>query len=720
VATESITDGVIDPIGLPATVNQTYQDKNTTYDVAINDQPYYLAASNKYPYHRETATYHRTQLDMTQQPGEQTFEGWWLRSQGSWHLGSGINFLEPLQGQDVIYRMKKSVGLDPWTPGQITLLNDATQVKTLSGSVDVMGVIDNNGASCVLAYSNSNLYRVGPLSAATITNVTASSGTVTFTCTNSFSAGDIVTITGVNPVAYNLTEVTIASATGSQFTVTNAATGTYVSGGSAYVDGHSSTINYWGSGTHTANILSMTNDGYYYYVATGSGIYRGLLDGTGTGTQIYTFSATNVTIGWVKQRLIAGIDQSLYELVPAGTSFPYSLPSTANYVNKSPGWAWTGIAEGSTAIYASGYAGLNSSIIKLDLASTGSGIGQAISLTNAVTAADFPDDEHVTSIGVYLGKFVLIGTNKGVRVGTIDNSLYGGGYITYGPLTYKQTTNNHVTKFAFRDRFAWATVTNEIDGYSGLIRIDLSQQLSDGKFAWTYDLSVPVTGDTAGVAPIGETGRTAFVISGSGLYFEHPSRKVASGYFDTGAIRYNTMEKKHFKLIKMRVQEPFAGTITISSIVKDGTVSSIFTVNSANSADQDFTTNVASSQEQLAFRFTLNRDSTDKTTGPGVIGYQVKALPANKRTRTINVPLMCYDFEMDRYNVQSGYEGRAWDRINALETIDSVGNIISLQDFTTGEVVQGLIEKVTFDRESPPDKRFKGFGGIVYVQVRTI
>lgn len=69
--------------------------------------------------------------------------------------------------------------------------------------------------------------------AATITNVTASAGTVTYTAANSFSAGQIVTIAGVVPNQYNLVNATIATASGTNFTITNAATGTYVSGGVA-------------------------------------------------------------------------------------------------------------------------------------------------------------------------------------------------------------------------------------------------------------------------------------------------------------------------------------------------------------------------------------------------------------------------------------------------------------------------------------------------------
>ena len=71
---------------------------------------------------------------------------------------------------------------------------------------------------------------------ATITNATISSGVITFTASNSFVAGQPVTITGVNPVAFNISGVVGASPTSSQFTVANTSvSGTYVSGGTATV-----------------------------------------------------------------------------------------------------------------------------------------------------------------------------------------------------------------------------------------------------------------------------------------------------------------------------------------------------------------------------------------------------------------------------------------------------------------------------------------------------
>jgi hypothetical protein len=728
--TESITDHIVDPIGLPATVNSTYANTQNVYDVAVGGEPFFIAASNTYPYRRETASYKRTQLDTTQSPGEQTFEGWWLRSQNSFHLGTGIKYLEPLQGQDVVYRFNKSSGVDPWTAGQLSLLPDTTYVINATNVNSMIGGIDANGHNVVFVADGSTLTRIG-------TNYN-------------------------NPGVYNTVGVSYEG---------------------------TSTVNWTGTGTYTT-ILALATDGVNYYVATATNIYKGPLTG-GSGASIFTYStATNVAMNWVKQRLIAAVDNKVYQVVPVVThtitateivntvatatitpannfrpgdpitvsgvgttgaayngTWVVSAVPTANtvswshahadqdynvntgslvltnnnsnpiYVHPTATWKFTSIVEGPTAIYLGGYSGIVSTVMKLTLDNNGA----VPALTAATSAADFPDDEYVTSLGSYLGKFVTIGTNKGIRIGVIDSSVYGQGYIAYGPLTYiKPVNTNLISNFAFYDRFAFATVTNDIDGKSGLLRIDLSQQLSDGKFAWTYDLNSGVSGNCQGVALIGGTGRMAFAVNGNGVYFQHPTNKVQSGYIDTGAIRYNTLENKHFKLVKPRMLTPVNGSVGISTIDKSGAINGVITVDGTFDIDQDFTTNLPAPTDQLAFRFTLNRSSVNNTLGPTLTGYQIKSLPANKRQRSIEIPLLNYDFESDRYNITTGYEGRAWDRLQKIEDIESAGDTITIQDFTSGEQVVALIEKISFVRMSAPDRRFKGYGGIVYVQVRTV
>ena len=68
---------------------------------------------------------------------------------------------------------------------------------------------------------------------ATVTAASASAGTVTYTAANSYVAGQIVSIVGLSTAAFNLSNVIIATASSTQFTVTNAATGTAVTGATA-------------------------------------------------------------------------------------------------------------------------------------------------------------------------------------------------------------------------------------------------------------------------------------------------------------------------------------------------------------------------------------------------------------------------------------------------------------------------------------------------------
>ncbi len=76
---------------------------------------------------------------------------------------------------------------------------------------------------------------------------------------------------------------------------------------------------------------------------------------------------------------------------------------------------------------------------------------------------------------------MLIGTNKGIRVAQVS---VDDGSIAYGPLVAE--TDQSVFDFCFRDRFAYCTT--QVNGKSGLIRIDLSEQISPLRFAYAHDV----------------------------------------------------------------------------------------------------------------------------------------------------------------------------------------------------------------------------------------
>jgi hypothetical protein len=131
-------------------------------------------------------------------------------------------------------------------------------------------------------------------------------------------------------------------------------------------------------------------------------------------------------------------------------------------------------------------------------------------------------------------------------------------------------------------------------------------------------------------------------------------------------------------------------------------------------------TQPAGAQDALAIRFVLYRDDTDNTLGSVFKGYQLKAVPATPRSRIIKVPLLCYDTETDKYNSTLGYEGRAYQRLAELENIEAAGDVVTWQDFRTGETQQCLIEEILFTDITPPDKKLTGFGGVISLTIRTV
>jgi hypothetical protein len=80
-------------------------------------------------------------------------------------------------------------------------------------------------------------------STAQVTAASASSGTVTYTAANSFVAGQTVSITGLSTTAFNLSNVTVAYATPTYFSVTSTATGTAVTVATAVARASSYTSN---------------------------------------------------------------------------------------------------------------------------------------------------------------------------------------------------------------------------------------------------------------------------------------------------------------------------------------------------------------------------------------------------------------------------------------------------------------------------------------------
>jgi hypothetical protein len=313
---------------------------------------------------------------------------------------------------------------------------------------------------------------------------------------------------------------------------------------------------------------------------------------------------------------------------------------------------------------------------------------------------------------------MMIGTSKGIRVAAVADD----GSLNYGPLIVE--TDQPCYDFAARDKYVWCATG--VDGAPGVVRIDLSNELSTLVFPYANDVYYSgVSGfKTTSCAFLGETDRLAYCTANSGsadgyLYSEAASALMPTGYLTTGYIRYNTLEPKNFKRLLGRGDYTY-GSMTLETVDADGTEYDVISYDATVPPVEVTTSQPTGSQEYLAYKFILYRDGTDNTKGPIFKGYQAKATIATPRQRVIRFPVYCFDVETDKYNVLVGYEGRALDRIGQLGTIEEDGDVVTWQDLTTGESRQCVIEQITFTRMTPPDRGFTGYGGMLTITIRTV
>lgn len=461
-----------------------------------------------------------------------------------------------------------------------------------------------------------------------------------------------------------------------------------------------------------STIFDLTTDGTRYWFINGTHVHRGNIT-SGSSTEIYSAAATtNARIKYVKQRLIAAVNKTLYELDPAHTGGG-ALPTTVfSYAHPQNDWIWTTISEGPNAIYVGGYSRKNSSIYKITLDLTNANSLGFPELNIPTVVVDLPEGEIINTFDTYLGTYAVLCTSKGVRVGVLGSD----GSISYGPLLFE----GECTDVVFRDKFAYVSTIQ--DGTSGLVRIDLSQPVVPNSLVFAYAWDIYASGETTtsnSTAFLGSTDRVAFCVPGDGVWIESYGVKVSSGYLKTGFVRYNTLEGKLFKLLTPRIDTTDGG-INIFSIGYDNTEYSIGSFAEDSVVSEIGVQYPVGAQEYLGFKFVLTRSTGDTTKGPLFTGYQLKALPAVPRQRLIQYPLFCFDHETDKFGVDSGYEGSAWDRMSQLEATENAGDTIRVQDFRTGESYIGLIEELDFVNRTPTDKRFSGFGGILIATIRLV
>ncbi len=749
-ANRDITEGrasraIAVDVGVVAT-SAIWQNTDIAYDVAVGGMPFIYAISDARPYIRQTAPFRKEQFDNQTEPGEQSLTGWWIRSQMSFHGGDGITFFDPADApanSPAQYRFADSQGVNVFEQGQVTLLKSVSDVHQTTGAVvgtDHQHVnqhvrsIQWSEVNGVLLHDEFDVDKIYPSITVSITNkaLTSNVATLTTSAAHGLTVGMTIVITGVDATfngSYRITGVPTTT-TFTYAKVASNVTLTAVSPvGTGITDPVIHYIDYL-SGTDR-KVFAICDDGvnaYWVTNKTSGGNQRltmfkkplsgdsitGSSNPSATGDVTQMFQDANIEIQYaamefVKDRIVLCVNNAVYELATNATTLPSPV-----YTNPNTNYHYTSVAASGPAIYTAGHSGIYSTIQKYTLSTA----GVMPTLTSAVVAAELPAGEIVEKLYYYLG-YMMIGTNKGIRVATVSDQ---DGSINYGPLIVE--TTQPVYDFAARDRFVWvASGIGALDG--GLIRLDLGTEIEPLRFAYANDLQVQQTTEhyTTGVAFLGTTNRLAFTtaynVTDGAIYLESATELVSNGYLTTGYIRYNTLEPKNFKRLIARGDYEF-GSMTLQTITADGTAFDVVSYDSSVPPVEVTTSNPQEAQEYLSYKFILFRDGTDSSKGPVMEGYQAKAYIATPRQRIIKFPVYCYDVETDKYNVLTGYDGRAFDRISQLESVEQNGDVVTWQDLTTGESRQALIEQVSFTRLTPPDRGFNGYGGIIDITIRTV
>lgn len=461
-------------------------------------------------------------------------------------------------------------------------------------------------------------------------------------------------------------------------------------------------------------VTACCSDGQRAYAVspTGGSVWRVSPSSTSTATEIATFTpTTSATVAWVKGRLMLGADNKVYE-VDSTVSSPVALGTDElKYTHPTPGWAWRCFAESASSILAAGDAGSHSEVAEFAL------VTEAGTPTLAVAdvALTMPPGERILSMLNTMSSFLALGTTAGIRIAEFGDA-YSASDLTYGPLILPVTeTQFEVAALAARDRFIFAAGL-AVDE-PGLVRVDLGTKTDQaGRYAYATDLIAPLAGLTA--TPVTAvvalpSGRLLFSVPGYGIVLEGDGPGTGrEAWLRTSRIRFDTTEPKLFKLAHLR------GDFSDSSLRCDGALStgvtSTATVGFVDGDPDEFAL-PSGTAEWLTLTFNLN--------GADCVlnSWGVKALPATRRQRSIQVTCAVADRETDRSGHRTVDRGSARNRVEALYELAEAGDVTIFQEFSLYGERRTLvrINRVMFEETARPTQT-SDFGGRVTIQMETV
>lgn len=744
-------------------------------DVAIGDLHFRLAITDQNQYQRATAQFRKDQLDAGPTPGDQSLTGWWTRGQFSFHKGSGVTYYEVEEGETVLNRYNDATGVNPFTPGAVTLCPAWVSATTdVHATTSAVGVAGSN-----LVVTDGGTVYYGALGGAG-TTYTPSSSSVIAACTGN---GDIYTANADKTISrIGLAEVTTtvygeegfeSSAGGwtsnTAFSSMETATSFTSSTTHADVGTHALRV-VWPAPGATGisgcwvNVTGLTVGTTYsfvcrVYVPTGSPDVRPFVVFGASGTSVttkdafttcsvtFTATATSHQVGvrtlsptagtecYVDRAIVYRGSKSSYS---TGTPIDVVYTSTTGLVNifyakdrlfvvdqlntfyqlaPNPSAIPTAIAAGDKIFTVGG----DQNWCCVDTPGPVLlGNGSRIFAVTVDSTGDIPTLSGPIQVAdLPPGELVrALAFHLGFLVisttaGIRVATVSDAGTVTYGPVLMDFASAPTYTSIA---RHGSRVV---VAGDHKLFEIDLSEQIGDAlEFGWTK-LPSPFLGSEVNYGATLAPNLSVVAWSDSVTKYQSATSLTTSGDLTTGYHRFATLEPKRFSSVKLRASGA-GGAITVSRVDADGTVTSLYTLDLASASAAEVGLQMNGSAEAIALKFTLTPKVGDATVGPTLLGYQLRALPEPERQRLIRIPLSIKDAERRQPARAVGRTGGAWERLSALEDLEASGASVQYQDFRTGENATVYIEQIEFTNMTPPTSGSSGFGGVAFITLRKL
>lgn len=108
-------------VGTGSAGSAQYVRTAEAFDVAIGGVPFMLKIDDDRPYIRSLPERRKQQFDNQAQPGEQSLQDWWLRSQSDFRGGAGIIYQDPDTANQFADRFADSLGVNISDAGEVKL-----------------------------------------------------------------------------------------------------------------------------------------------------------------------------------------------------------------------------------------------------------------------------------------------------------------------------------------------------------------------------------------------------------------------------------------------------------------------------------------------------------------------------------------------------------------------------------------------------------------------